>query len=269
MTTSAPVRSYQTLQLSRQGRLLTITMNRPESLNAVNFDMHEELADVFSYAAADQHSDVVLLTGAGRAFSAGGDIDHIANNAAHPELFDREAATAKRILMAMLDLDKPLVCRMNGHAVGLGATLAVACDVIFAAEGAKIGDPHVGIGLVAGDGGAILWAQRIGLGRVKEYLLTGDLLTAKKAEEIGLVNHCVPPAELDAAVDAFCDRLLNGATTAIRYTKILTNLELKRIATAMIDAGIAYESVSVRTADHREAVKAMQEKRKPVFGKQG
>lgn len=267
MTSPAPVRSYKTLLLTRNGRLLTITMNRPDSLNAVNFDMHEELADVFGYAAADEHSDVVLLTGAGRAFSAGGDIDHIANNAAHPELFDREAATAKRILFAMLDLDKPLICRMNGHAVGLGATVALSCDVIFAAEGAKIGDPHVGVGLVAGDGGAILWAQRIGLARAKEYLLTGELLTAKKAAEIGLINHCLPPAELDAAVDAFCERLVNGATHAIRYTKILTNMELKRIASAMIDAGIAYESLSVRTDDHREAVKAMQEKRKPVFGK--
>jgi enoyl-CoA hydratase len=267
MTTPAPVREYKTLLLTRNGRLLTITMNRPDSLNAVNFEMHEELADVFGYAATDEHSDVVLLTGAGRAFSAGGDIDHIARNAANPVLFDREAATAKRILLAMLDLDKPLICKMNGHAVGLGATVALSCDIIFAAEGAKIGDPHVGIGLVAGDGGAILWAQRIGLARAKEYLLTGDILTATKAAEIGLINHCLPPAELDAAVDAFCTRLLNGATQAIRYTKILTNLELKRLATALLDAGIAYESVSVRSDDHREAVKALQEKRKPVFGK--
>jgi len=267
MNNATPVRTYNTLALARQGRLLTITMNRPDSLNAVNFEMHEELADVFRYAANDEHSDVVMLTGAGRAFSAGGDIDHIARNAAKPELFDVEARTAKRIVFAMLDLDKPLVCRLNGHAVGLGATLALLCDVIFAAEGAKIGDPHVGVGLVAGDGGAVIWAHRIGLGRAKEYLLTGEVLTAKKAEEIGLVNHCLPAAELDAAVNAFCERLLNGATQAIRYTKILTNLELKRVAAAVMDAGIAYESLSVRTDDHREAVKALQEKRKPVFGR--
>jgi len=265
--TPAPVRSYETIVLTRKERLLTITLNRPESLNAVNLQMHEELADVFSFAASDTHSDVILLTGAGRAFSAGGDLDHIANNAAHPQLFDREVRVAKRIVFAMLDLDKPVVCRMNGHAIGLGATLALLSDVIFAAETAKIGDPHVALGLVAGDGGAVIWAQRIGLGRAKEYLLTGELLTARKAEDIGLINHCVPASELDAAVDAFCNRLLAGASQAIRCTKILTNLELKRVATAVMDAGIAYEAVSVRTADHREGVKALREKRKPVFGR--
>jgi enoyl-CoA hydratase len=263
---SEPVPTYQTLNLTRKGRLLTITFNRPDSLNAVNLQMHEELAEVFIYAAADPHSDVVVLTGAGRAFSAGGDLDHISNNAANPHLFDHEVRVAKRIVFAMLDLDKPLVCRLNGHAVGLGATLALFSDVVFAAENAKIGDPHVALALVAGDGGAAIWPQLVGLARAKEYLLTGELLTAKKAAEIGLINHCLPVAELDAAVDAFCDRLLNGATKAIRWTKILLNLELKRVATAVIDAGIAYEAVSVRTADHREGIQALREKRKPVFG---
>jgi enoyl-CoA hydratase len=256
---------YDTIVLSRKGRLLTITLNRPDNLNAVNLRLHEELPEVFHFAIQDPHSDVVVLTGAGRAFSAGGDANHISNNANNPELFDEEVRLAKRIVFAMLELDKPLICRLNGHAVGLGATLALFCDVIFAADNAKIGDPHVAIGLVAGDGGAVIWAQRIGLGRAKEYLLSGELLTAKKAAEIGLVNHCLPAAELDAAVDAFCERLLNGATSAIRWTKILTNLELKRITHAVMDAGLAYESLAVRTADHREAVQAMLEKRKPVF----
>ena len=261
------LRSYKTLALTRKERLLTITLNRPASLNAVNLDMHQELADVFIYAAADPHSDVIVLTGAGRAFSAGGDLDHISRNAANPELFDNEVRMAKRIVFAMLDLDKPLVCRMNGHAIGLGATLALLSDVVFAADTAKIGDPHVALGLVAGDGGAALWPQLVGLGRAKEYLLTGELLTARKAEDIGLINHCLPIAELDGAVDALCQKLLNGARSAIRYTKVLLNLELKRIATAVLDAGIAYEAVTVRSADHREGVQALIEKRKPIFGR--
>jgi enoyl-CoA hydratase len=259
-------RTYTTITLARKGRLLTITLNRPETLNAVNREMHEELADVFNFAATDPHSDVIVLTGAGKAFSAGGDLEHIAHNAANPDLFDEEARIAKRIVFAMLDLEKPLICRMNGHAIGLGATLALLSDVVFAAESAKIGDPHVALGLVAGDGGAAIWPQRIGFGRAKEYLLTGELLTAGKAAEIGLINHCVPAAELDGAVDAFCERLLNGSRNAIRWTKVLVNLELKRIATAVMDAGIAYESVTVRSADHREGVKALREKRKPRFG---
>lgn len=264
---SAPVRQYETLVLTRKGRLLTITLNRPDLLNAVNLTLHQELADVFTYAAADAHSDVVVLTGAGRAFSAGGDIDHILNLANNPDSFNEEVRLAKRIVFSMLDLDKPLVCRMNGHAVGLGATLALFCDVIFAVEKAKIGDPHVGVGLVAGDGGAAIWAHRIGIGRAKEYLMTGELLTAKKAEDIGLINHCVPAEELDSAVDAFCEKMLNGSKNAIRWTKTLTNLELKRVAHSVLDAGLAYEALSLRSADHREAVQAMQEKRAPVFNR--
>lgn len=259
-------RRFNTLALTRRGRLLTITLNRPGSRNAVNREMHEELAEVFVYAAADVHSDVIVLTGAGTAFSAGGDLEHIARNAATPELFDEEVRLAKRIVFSMLDLDKPLVCRLNGHAVGLGASLALLCDVIFAADTAKIGDPHVALGLVAGDGGAVIWPARIGLGRAKEYLLTGELLTARKAEEIGLINHCVAAQDLDGTVAAFCERLLNGATNAIRWTKVLLNMELKRVAHSVMDAGIAYESVAVRSADHREGVRALIEKRTPEFG---
>ena len=258
---------YRAIALARCGRLLTITLNQPDTLNAINLALHEELAEVFTFAAMDHHSDVVVLTGAGKAFSAGGNLDHISNNAANPELFDNEVRLAKRIIFSILDLDKPLVCRMNGHAVGLGATIALFCDVVFAAEHAKIGDPHVALGLVAGDGGAVIWPLLIGLARAKEYLLTGELLTASQAEEIGLVNHCLPAEELDAAVDDFCQRLLSGATNAIRWTKVLLNLELKRATTAVMDAGIAYEAVAVRSADHREGVAALKERRAPVFGR--
>ena len=268
MADTAPaLPQFNTILMAREGRLLRITLNRPEAMNAVNLELHDELPQALWFAQGDPGSDVIVLTGAGRAFSAGGDLDHIARNAAEPHLFDHEARMAKRLVFTLLDIEKPVVCRLNGHAVGLGASLALLCDVIFAAEGAKIGDPHVGLGLVAGDGGAVIWAQRIGLARAKEFLLTGDLIPAPKAAEIGLVNHCVPLDELDEKVDAFCQRLLNGATGAIRATKILTNLELKRIAHAVMDAGIAYESVSVRSADHLEGIAALREKRAPQFNR--
>lgn len=261
--------SFSTIELTRRGRLLTLTMNRPEAMNAVNLELHDDLAAALAFAQVDSGSDVLVITGAGRAFSAGGDLDHISRNASEPHLFDHEAQVAKRIVYTLLDIDKPVICRMNGHAVGLGATLALFCDVIFASEKAKIGDPHVHLGLVAGDGGAVIWAQRIGLGRAKEFLLSGDLLTAQKAAEIGLVNHCLPADELDAAVDAFADKLLAGAMYAIKATKVLTNMELKRIAHQVMEAGIAMESVSVRTADHREGIAALKEKRAPKFGQTG
>jgi enoyl-CoA hydratase len=257
--------SFETIALERRARLLTITLSRSENLNAFNLALHDELAAALTFAKDDPGSDVIILTGAGRAFSAGGDLDHIAHSAAHPEKFDHEVQVARQIVLTLLDIAKPVVCRMNGHAVGLGATIALLCDVIFAHEQAKIGDPHVGIGLVAGDGGAIVWAQRIGLTRAKEFLLTGELLSAPRAAEIGLVNYSLPGAELDAAVSTFCEKLLAGAQLAIRYTKALTNLELKRIATLVLDQGLAWESESVRSADHREAVQALIEKRPPVF----
>jgi enoyl-CoA hydratase len=257
---------FNSILLERRERLLVLTFNRPDALNAFNLEMHDELPEALEFAAADIGSDVILLTGAGRAFSAGGDLEHLQRNAENPHLFDHEAAQAKRLVFTMLDIEKPVVCRMNGHAVGLGASIALLCDVIFAADTAKIGDPHVGIGLVAGDGGAVIWAQRIGLAKAKEYLLTGDLLSATKAAEIGLINYALPIEELDAAVDAFCQRLLNGATQAIRYTKMLTNIELKRIAQAVMTVGIDYETITVRGADHREGIAALREKRKPNFG---
>ena len=253
---------FETIALARKGRLLTITLDRPDTLNAVDAQMHQDLIDVFAFATRDEHSDVIVLTGAGRAFSAGGDFAHLANMAARPEVFDRDAARAKRIVFSILDLEKPLVCRLNGHATGLGATVALLCDVVFAADSAKIGDPHVAIGLVAGDGGALVWPERIGLARAKEYLMTGELIPARRAAELGLVNHCLPAAELDGAVDAFCQRLLDGSTNAIRWTKVLLNLELKRKAHALMDAGIAYESVTVRSPDFRDAVEALRNKQR-------
>lgn len=264
--TTLELPKLNSILMAREGRMLKLTLNRPEALNAVSLELHDELVQALWFAQGDPDSDLLLLTGAGRAFSAGGDMDHLARSAANPHLFDHEARMAKRIVYTLLDIDKPIVCRMNGHAVGLGATIALLCDIIFAAEGAKIGDPHVGIGMVAGDGGAVIWAQRIGLARAKEYLFTGELLTAQKAAEIGLVNHCVPLDELDAAVEGFCQKLLTGAIGAIRMTKVLTNLELKRIAHAVMETGIAMESLSVRSADHREGIAALREKRKPVFG---
>jgi enoyl-CoA hydratase len=258
--------TFATILLHRAGRLLTLTLNRPEQLNAFNLSLHDELAAALTFARDDAESDVIVLTGAGRAFSAGGDLDHIAANAAEPERFDHEVRIARDIVLTLLDIDKPVICRMNGHAIGLGATIALLCDIIFAVETARIGDPHVGLGLVAGDGGALVWPARIGLARAKEALLIGQPFTAAHAADIGLINYALPADQLDGVVDAFVTRLLAGAQQAIRWTKRLTNMELKRQAETVLDAGLAFESFSVRTADHREGVAALKEKRSPRFG---
>lgn len=251
---------FEAILLERRGRLLTITLNRPEVLNAFGPVMHVEIVEALRFAATDPGSDVIVLTGAGRAFSAGGDLERMEQFQADPTEFDREGADAKRLVFALLDIEKPVIARVNGHAVGLGATVALLCDVIFAAESAKIGDTHVKVGLVAGDGGAVIWPQLIGFARAKEYLMTGALIPAARAAEMGLINHAVPDAELDDRVHAFCEQLLAGAGQAIRWTKTTVNIELKRIAHALMDPGIAYEAVTVRMEDHRRAVQALKEK---------
>ncbi len=260
---------YTALQISRRGKILTVTLNDPERRNAVGERMHAELAEIFLDVANDASSSVIILTGApaGKAFSAGGDIERMQQMVDTPELFDADVAAAKKLIFSLLDLEKPLIAKINGHAVGLGATLALFCDITFMAETARIGDPHVGIGLVAGDGGAIIWPQLLGFARAKEFLLGGAVIEARRAEAIGLVNHCVANAELDATVDAFADTLAAGAMHAIRGTKATINLELKRLAELMLASGLKREAETIRTADHAEAVAAFAQKGTPRFGR--
>lgn len=256
---------YGTIAFERRGRVLVIRLNRPEAMNAVNGQLHFELSRVFKDAQADKESDVVVLTGNGRAFCAGGDIIGMQSAVERPEEFEVAAREAKDIVFSQLDLEKPLICRLNGHATGLGATIALACDIVVAAERVKIGDPHVNAGLVAGDGGAILWPQLIGYAKARKYLFTGELLTAAEAERIGLITEVVPEDKLDEATFGLADRLAAGAVKAIRWTKITTNLALRQLMHGCFDAGIAYETLSNRTRDHAEAVAAFAEKRAPRF----
>jgi enoyl-CoA hydratase len=259
------LQSYTSLQLQREGRLLRATFNRPETLNAVDRVGHEELARFFTDLATDPLTDVAILSGAGRAFSAGGDLEHIQRMIDEPGLFIDDLPSVKRIVFGMLDCPKPIIAKLNGPAVGLGATIALLCDVIFAAPTAKIGDPHVKVGFVAGDGGAVIWPHLIGHARAKEYLMTGRLLTAEEAEKIGLINHVVPAADLDRVVDEFAQELLSGAMRAIQLTKLAVNIGLKQLAHSVMDASVAFEALSNATADHREAVQALREKRPPRF----
>ncbi len=257
--------AYQHLTFNRQGRVLVITLNRPAQRNAVNARLHAELAQVFTDAQRDADSDVVLLTGAGSAFCAGGDIAWMQQGVDDPASFERTGREGKDILFSQLDLEKPLICALNGHATGLGASLALLCDVVVAAHGAKIGDPHVSVGLVAGDGGALIWPQLIGYARAKHYLLTGDLMTATEAERLGLVSQVVADDQALPTAMALAQRLAAGATQAIRWTKITSNLPLKALIHAHFDAGLAYELLSNRTADHAEAVAAFRDRRAPQF----
>lgn len=255
---------FRHLKAERKGKILTLTLNRPP-MNPIHYELHNELARIFYKVQLDHESDVVILTGAGEVFSAGGDIPMMQKRIDDPELFNRKNLEMKQMIFGLIELEKPVICRINGDCIGLGATLALLCDITIAVDDARIGDPHVKMGYVAGDGGAIIWPQLVGYARAKEYLLTGDNLTAKEAERIGLINHAVPRGELDARVNGLAERLAAGATKAIKWTKASINLPLRQLAHSMLDASLAYEALTNIGDDHQEAVNAFKEKRKPKF----
>ena len=234
-------------------------------MNAVNARMHEELGRVFLDLQKDEESDLIVLTGSGRAFCAGGDMDWFDDMIANPAKFRAIAPEGKRIVTTLLELEKPIICRLNGAAAGLGATIALLCDVIIASDKAVIGDPHVKVGLVAGDGGAVIWPQLIGFAKAKELLMTGDMLTGQQAMDLGLINYVVPADGLDAKVAELAGKILANPRWAVRWTKTAANITLREIAVKVMDAAIAYEAITNTLLDRKEAVAAFKEKRAPKF----
>lgn len=255
--------NYERIAVTREGRILTLTLTGANPVNAVDAAMHHDLARVFMDAQDDPESDLIVLTGAGRAFCAGGDTSWFKTQIEDPASFRAIGPEAKRIITSLLDLEKPIICRMNGAAAGLGATIALLCDVIIASDNAVIGDPHVKVGLVAGDGGAIIWPQLIGFARAKELLMTGDLLSAQQAHALGLINHVVPADALDAKVAEVAEKILGNPRWAVRWTKTIANIPLKVLAAQINEAAMGYELLSNMTADRKEAVAAFLQKRKP------
>ncbi len=257
--------SYEAIKADRKGRILTLTMSRPGTMNAVDAVLHEELSRIFYDVDADDAADVVVLTGEGNAFCAGGDLKWLNDMHGDPAAFAKTVWEGKRLVNSLLDLEKPIIARLPGHAIGLGCTIALYCDIIYAVEAAKLGDPHVSVGLVAGDGGAVIWPQLIGYARAKEYLMTGDTLSATDAAAIGLINHAVSADELDAAVYGMAERLAGGALNAIKWTKASVNAGLKQVANAALDTAFNFEAMSQMTDDHRIATEAFLNKEKPKF----
>jgi enoyl-CoA hydratase len=256
---------YHRLLIERRDAVLRVTLNNPDKLNAIDFDTENELLRLFQDLRRDRDTAVVVLTGAGRAFSAGGDLQHTLSLLDDPPMIKQEFDLARRFVNTLLDVEQPVIARIQGDAVGLGATLALLCDLTVMADSARIGDPHVRVGLVAGDGGAVAWPLLVGYARAKRYLLGGELLGAGEAERCGLVSLSVPDADLDATVDRWARRWATGPRYALQWTKATLNIGLKAQAAQVLDAGLAYEMVSLQTADHREAIEAFLAKRAPQF----
>ena len=256
---------YTTLETAREGPVLRVTIAHPTSaLNAVDAAMHDDLTRLFADLKRERDARAVLLTGRGRAFSAGGDFAWFPQ-LREPGRMEALRQDAKQLVWDLLDVEIPIVAALNGPAMGLGASIALLCDVIFMADTATIGDPHVKVGIVAGDGGVAIWPLAVGPARAKQYLLTGDPLTAVEAERIGLVNKVVPAADLDREAMAFAARLAAGAPLAVRYTKLAVNKLVKDALNVAFDTSTALELVTFQSEDHQEALAAIREKRPPTF----
>jgi enoyl-CoA hydratase len=251
--------------------VLVATLNRPEHRNSLNPQMHLELKQLYERIVADDELNAVVLTGAGKYFCVGADFNDMKANEkypdGHPGLLIESVAMARNILAVRV----PLIAAINGDAIGIGATIALFCDIVFMADHARIGDPHVRAGMVCGDGGAVLWPILMGPNRSKEYLMTGDLVPAAEADRLGLVNHVVSAASLMDDAMAMAHRLAAGPAVAIRLNKRLVNKDLETRVAQLYDLSVAFEALSIETRDHREAVSSFLEKRTPEFrsGKAG
>ncbi|MDG2112866.1 MAG: enoyl-CoA hydratase-related protein [Actinomycetota bacterium] len=256
---------YETMAIERRDDgIAVVTLNRPERLNAVNGRMHAELATFSRDFANDREMRVLVLTGEGRAFSAGGDFgpgDPIGSNPEGPPMM----IEARQIVDHILECEKPMISAVNGYAMGLGANVALLCDVVVAGESAVFADTHVNMGIGAGDGGQVIWPHLIGVNRAKYYLMTGDRVTGAEALEMGLANFLVPDDELMDKALEIAGRLAAGAPQAIAASKVAINAYLRSISSMVMPICLKYEDMTMRSADHKEAVKAFQEKRPPVF----
>ena len=256
---------YQHLAFEhRPNGVLLITLNRPEVLNAANARLHWELTQVWLTVDADPETRVALVTGAGRAFSAGGDMSLVDEMAGNPDAVARTLREASDLVYNMINCEKLIVSAINGVAVGAGLVVALLADVSVIAETARLTDGHTRLGVVAGDHAAIVWPLLCGMAKAKYYLLTADFLDGKEAERIGLVSLCVPPGELMAKASAVADGLARGSQPAIRWTKRALNNWLRQ-AGPIFDQSLALEMLSFMNPDVREGIRAIREKRPPVF----
>ena len=258
--------SYQHLRMQRRERgVLLITIDRPERMNATNERLHNELATVWKDVAQDEQTRVAVITGAGRAFSAGGDLEMIQAMAGDYGRVAAMASEAAGLVTNMLDCEKPIISAINGTAVGAGLAVALMADISIIARDAKLTDGHLRLGVVAGDHAAILWPLLCGMAKAKYYLLTADFIDGQEAERIGLVSRCVEREEVLETALQVAERIAGGPEHAARWTKRTLNHWLRQAIPAF-DASVAYEMLSFMGSDVVEGSRAVLEKRPPDFG---
>jgi enoyl-CoA hydratase len=258
--------SYQHLKLERRaGGVLLITLNRPDVLNAAHEQMHSELARIWHDVSRDEETRVAVVTGAGRAFSAGGDLAMVERQIGDYGRVTSMLAEMSDLVYNMINCEKPIVSAINGVAVGAGLVVALLADISICAADARLGDGHVRLGVAAGDHAAIIWPLLCGLARSKYYLMTGEMVTGEEAERIGLVSKALPKDEVLAEAMRVASNLAAGPQLAIRLTKRALNGWLRN-AGPIFDQSAAYEMLTFLGDDVAEGLASLREKRAPNFG---
>jgi enoyl-CoA hydratase len=260
---------FSRLEIDRpHPRVLQVVMNRPDRLNAADGEMHSDLTEIWRVIDADPSVNAVLLTGAGKAFSAGGDLDLVDRMIADFDTRMRVWKEARDMVYNLINCSKPVVSAINGAAVGAGLVLALLADISVAANSARLIDGHTKLGVAAGDHAAIIWPLLCGMAKAKYHLLLCEPVTGAEAERIGLVSLAVPIEELQARALEIAVRLAEGAPNAIRWTKYALNNWL-RTAGPIFDASLGLEFLGFSGPELPEGVRALREKRPPRFPSEG
>jgi enoyl-CoA hydratase/carnithine racemase len=242
------------VRVEADGPVRIVRLSRPLQLNAVNEALHLGLTRVFPLLGADPGARVAVITGEGRAFSAGGDFDLLERMTKDRTLRRDVIAEGRELVLNMIRCRIPVVAAVNGPAVGLGCSVVALSDVVFMAESAYLADPHVAVGLVAADGGPLTWPLHTSLLLAKEYAFTGDRIPAKRAAEIGLANHVCPDGEVLSAALATAHKIAALPRQAVEATKRVLNLHVERSVLATIDFAMSAETESFDTDDLRNNV---------------
>jgi enoyl-CoA hydratase len=242
------------LRVENDGPVTVLTMNNPDMRNAFVEEMHEVMQEVWGFLSADHSVRAVVLTGEGKAFSAGGDIPSFIRSYESPDHRRWSLRGAKRLMDAMAEFPKPVVAAVNGPAVGLGCSVAVSCDIVLIAESAFMADTHVDIGLVCGDGGAVAWPLLMSFLKAKEYLFTGDRIPAADAVTLGLANRVVPDAELINEAMVLAHRLAEKPHQALQETKRALNLHLQAAISLVAPFALSAEAESFAGEDVRKSI---------------
>jgi enoyl-CoA hydratase len=250
------------IQVEIDGSIRIVRLNRPDDLNATNHVLHKAIADTFLQLHSDPDARAVVVTGNGRAFCAGGDLEYLDQVAKDPVLRRETIEDGRRIVRGMVACRHPIVAAVNGPAVGLGCSVVALSDVVYIAESAHLADPHLLIGLVAADGAAVTWPLLISLQLAKEYALTGDRIPSRRAAEIGLANHVVSDDAVLSEALACAKRIADLPRQATEDTKRLLNIPLERAVSAALDFAFAAEDRSFASPEVRANVDQFLERRR-------